>query len=625
MTQLSPYTVAYDQIARAVATLAEKWSKGDYVTKQDAVEDFNQSLNELYSSIGSTKTKVEQFIKGEPPSSQKINSFFNGFKEDINLAAKQLDYLSSKVVNIYNLLNSEIESEKKYSQRILSKAKILQIYSQSPADDIVYIGDSFDNQDFIDVKNHIIGKIPLVENSQLTLQPTKRSDWNATSITINPSNGFIGNNHAVVRALGDIDSNNYRYVFEDSASVSNKNNILDKNPLTYFEYEAIHVEDDPNFKKLDHEFSYIIDDVSIINKNYKINELINWSNHDLSDPLVLDFTLVAPAAEKANSITIMPYFASSKLIKVSSIILEIKDGSQKEILSKPIYIGASPNNLTTKSFGSYFIDKAVIQFEEAEVIKARIKIEQDQFQDIDIQHIYWDTNYAEGQRDDSPFSGKNRFNPFEFNTQVYSEVKFDFSKIIPTLTNPNYFKIKNLQEQNIKINTVKLSTNSSPSSSITYTVPIKMKKKILKAKRMAIGLRDVSLQYNEYLNTAQIVSKPFNFDLPVESLILNIESDFNSVNETSSTINSYVSVDEGKNWLRISPIQYGYQNGDEVLAFNQNVPSGYKLPGVTYYSYPDVPKEIKNVIVKIEINKSQTVNKTPVLYSYTLGAKVKKS
>ena len=62
------------------------------------------------------------------------------------------------------MFTSEIENEKKYSQRIFSKAKVLQMYSQSPAEDIVYLGDSFDNQDYMDFAKMSKTENPLVSN-----------------------------------------------------------------------------------------------------------------------------------------------------------------------------------------------------------------------------------------------------------------------------------------------------------------------------------------------------------------------------------------------------------------------------------------------------------------------------
>lgn len=626
MTQFSPYTLVYDQIARSVAALMEKWNSGFYITKEDFLKDFNKSLSELYQNAGSAKSEMQQFIKGEPPSSKKMNSFLNNLKEDINIAAKQLDYLAAKTVNVYNLFNAEIESEKKYAQRILSKAKVLQMYSQSSADDVVYLGDSFDNLDFVDTTKYVAGRIPLIANGNLSLQKTVKNNWSVSRVTINKSNGFLGNNHAIVKDTSGLEQN-YRYVFEESPSLGNKSNIADRNPLTYFEYEKLSVTIDPadagKFDINSNEFCYLVNDTTIVNANQ--NSLINWANNNMNEPLVLDFTLESSTAQKSNSITITPYFSSSKLVKVKEVIIIDREGAQKNVLSKPIYIGSSPENLTTESFGSYFIDKAVVNFDETEVIQARIVMEQSQYQEIDIVHKYWVTNYNDSNKDSSPFYGSEKFEPRKLNEEIYTEVRYDLSSVVPTLTNPNIFKLNNVTNKSITVSIKKKSVDSNNPISNTYEVPIKLQSKQMKAKRMSIGIRDVSLEYNEYVQSAQIISLPYQFDLPVESLMLNLEMDSESVQSTSSMVSSYVSVDEGKNWLRISPIQSGYSDGDEVLAFNQNVPSGYKLPGVTYYSYPDVPKDVKNVIVKIEINKNQSTNRTPIIYSYTLGAKVKKS
>jgi hypothetical protein len=622
MTQLSPYTLAYDQIAKSVADLVEKWSKGSFITKQDIIDDFNKSLSELYQKIGSAKTEIEQLIKGEPPSSKKINSFLSDLKEDINTSAKQLDYLSAKTVNVYNLFNAEVESEKKYISRISSKTKILQMYSQSPADDIVYIGDSFDNHDYIDEEKYLADRIPYISDGRLSLQSRSTASWQSSRVEVIESNGFIGNNHVVVKSTSPLSSNSYRYVFEDSPSIGNKNNIVDKNPLTYFEYEALNVEKpttifNANSGYSEKEFCYIKD---------SDGSLVNWSNHSISEPLVLKVKALANAAQKCNSLTIIPYFGSSKLVKVTSVMLTKSDGTDFEVLKKPIFIGASPENITTESYGSFFINKAIISFEETEASSAVVTMEQNQFQEVDIQHCFWVTDYVDGARDESPFYNMYRFNPSNIDESIYKEIKYNEYLTIPKLSNPNLFKVRDSVKQIVPVTVFKNPLGSTATSgSITYNVPIKMEKQILKAKRMSIGIRDISFEYHEYINNAQIISRPFNFDLPVESLILNIQADTESIFQASSLINAYVSVDEGKNWLRISPIQSGYINGDEVLAFNQNVPTGYKLPGVTYYSYPNVPKEIKNVLVKLEISKDPNSNRTPIIYSYILGAKVKKS
>ena len=125
MTQLSPITLVYDQIALSIANMLKKQAAGDYVTKQDVLEDFNKNLKDIYDKINSPQTSLELFTKSEPPSSTKMNKFINSIRDDINVSAKQLDFLNAKAVSLFNLFTSEIENEKKYSERILSKTKVL--------------------------------------------------------------------------------------------------------------------------------------------------------------------------------------------------------------------------------------------------------------------------------------------------------------------------------------------------------------------------------------------------------------------------------------------------------------------------------------------------------------------
>ena len=164
MAQLSPSTSIFDQVATSLFDLVEKYKNGKYLTKQDLLEDFNKALNNAYNNIDTMNSKLNLITKGEPPSSEKMNEFFSTLKNDVNISAKQLDYLLAKTISVFNMFTSEIENEKKYSQRIFSKAKVLQMYAQSPAEDIIYTGDSFDNQDYMDFSKMSRTENPLVSN-----------------------------------------------------------------------------------------------------------------------------------------------------------------------------------------------------------------------------------------------------------------------------------------------------------------------------------------------------------------------------------------------------------------------------------------------------------------------------
>lgn len=641
MTQLSPITLVYDQIALSVSDIVRKNNEGKYATKQDILEDFSKKLTEIYDKVNSPQSSLNLFVNGEPPSSSTFNHFINALKDDINVSAKQLDFLNAKAISLFNLFALEIEQEKKYVERIFSKTKVLQMYSSSPTNDLIYNGDSFDNGDYIDWEKIPVNQNPMITNGFACLRikenPTK---WLVNKVKINPSNGFIGNNNLAImksNSVGNVISNTYEYSFKNSPSSSNPVNIVDSNPATYFVYEAIKVEPNDSINRSQEEFSYIVNDSSIVNSSK--NSLINWASHDISKPLILDFTLTSNNAQRANAINIIPFFDSSKLIKVKKIYITDSSGQTENILKEEFFIGLSIENLTKESFKNYFLNSGIFHFSERMVSECRVVIEQSNFQDETILHTYWQTNYQSTDLENTLFNNNTRFNAENINKDLYSSAVYDRSQIIPKLTNPNEFKKDIILYKNLNI-LVKNSKDSKSTGLLeqNFNVSLKIAREPLPAKRMSIGIRDVALYNQEYENSADIISKPYLFDSPVESVMLDVQSDSGNIPNFNGYIKSYISLDEGKKWIEISPIQRGFNVDEssseaipEIITFNQNIATGFKLPGVQYMNHPkttikgveyEVPNKIKNILVKIKIIKGQS-NATPVVYSYRLAAKVK--
>ena len=159
----------------------------------------------------------------------------------------------------------------------------------------------------------------------------------------------------------------------------------------------------------------------------------------------------------------------------------------------------------------------------------------------------------------------------------------------------------------------------------TYKVAVQSAKERYPAKRWCIGLRDIEVYKETFNSQLEIVSLPFNFDFPVESAMLSIDSNIDEAMLKNISLLGYISVDGGNNWIQISPIQLDFSGIPEVLFFNQSVLNEYRLSGASYLTYPAVPREVKNILVKIKITKKNRLNFTPSIYSYQLIAKVKRS
>jgi hypothetical protein len=312
MAQLSVNTVFYDQLIKKIQAFIKNYSNNNISSYEEMAKDFHALITEVNKYSTDPISKYEQVIKGEPPSSEKFNRFISSVADDLNIIAKQLDYQSAQLVSLYNLFNSEVEKEYQFANRIKSKIRILQAYSGAPSEDLYYFGDSFENMDFIDVNKISKNLTPLIKNGNATLPIVSTSDWTVRTISIveDQSNGFIGNNHAVY-AKENVDSN-YRYMFQDNNSVGLLQNITDSNPLTYFEYEGINIDNSEKIKNgaKDFEFTYLADSTV---DGKKVSTYKNWSEKKLNEPLVLTLKLKTDKSRKANSVTIIPYFGRSRI------------------------------------------------------------------------------------------------------------------------------------------------------------------------------------------------------------------------------------------------------------------------------------------------------------------------
>lgn len=144
----------------------------------------------------------------------------------------------------------------------------------------------------------------------------------------------------------------------------------------------------------------------------------------------------------------------------------------------------------------------------------------------------------------------------------------------------------------------------------------------LKAKRASIGIRDISFGKETFKDSAEIVSKPFFIHGQLELLSLEVSEYIPISDSNSAGIKYYVSVDGGNRWIQISPIERNFTGIPEILAFNQNLTDNLIVPQIAYYNEPEVPNPINSVMLKAVIQKDRTLNATPILYWYKLGARI---
>lgn len=399
-------------------------------------------------------------------------------------------------------------------------------------------------------------------------------------------------------------------------------------------------------------------------------------------------------------------------LKVSSITAVSKLTNQTvELLDSPVYIGSNfiPQNIESKK--NYYYNKAVVYFNEIVTSEITVNLEQSDYCDITMQHMYWKPFSNTGAL--TALNTNSRFDPAGLSAIGFQDVQFNYLDLVPNILRPNISKDQSsLATKKINITykeaikaerhvvTFKRLGSSEPPSlqkyyytnpAIAYqslaeqqklaavsdiglsfqyesliaaevakkyietkianaewsvsnfqdlaietiksdlgpkyftsSISLQRNFEIYPAKRFTIGLRSIDINYSVYAQRAQIISKPFVFGYNVKNLTISSDTVFSlqGGNSNLSYIKYYISMDDGKNWKKISPIEDPFNGIPEILSFNENVASFGQVKGVSYFNFPDIPSDTKSIRIKIDIEKPRYENTTPVIYSYQIAGRV---
>ena len=157
----------------------------------------------------------------------------------------------------------------------------------------------------------------------------------------------------------------------------------------------------------------------------------------------------------------------------------------------------------------------------------------------------------------------------------------------------------------------------------TEQVFLKRAFETLIAKRASIGIRDIFIGKELFSDKAEIISKPFYIYDNIDLVSLDVQDVVPSTDDSSTSIDYYISVDDGVKWIQISPVQRNFVGVPEIVAFNQNMPNSAMMPQIAYYNYPEVPNPIKSIRFRAVMKKDRNSNATPILGSYKLGVRFK--
>lgn len=612
------------------------------------------------------------------------------------------------------------------------------MYSNSPGNDLYYMGDSFDNLDFIDINKIKSNRMALVKDGSAKLPIINTVPWLVSTISVDQeeSNGLIGNNHAVFDTE-NVDTNT-KYYFEKDPRVGLIGNIIDDIPDTYFEYEAINIPTSERVSRGAKEFEFFYSKQTKIN-NQDVTQYSSWADHGLDQSLNLTLILESERSQKMNCLTVVPFFGQADMIypevEIYKVIAVNSDTNEVvDLISSSIFIGNTIVPQTVESMKNYNYEQCVIDFPEIKTKFIKVYFKQKSYNNVKVKHLYWKPSTTTAIE----FRNQSRFNPEILASTGYEQVSYNVSELIPGIKTPNQFKLntnestktvrvsavlpheyltkhvikysqyinhatptpgqswatpntfdvyfqgKGLSQINGKpvvgsyidpavaqvdtryiptlsiANAERYDSITSAETKITYiksgfvtnalkainflnmvpeevtldirdqrfTKDVNLQKQyeLYNAKKWTISINSIQPHYNIYSNVGEIVSKSFEFPYNLKTLMISSETSNKVTGSTTigdiNNIRYYISTDDGNNWISISPIENPFSGIPEILSFNENVEGSVRIPGVSYFNYPKVPREIRKIRVKIEFNKPTSSNISPILHSYKLSAKV---
>lgn len=581
--QAAPSNKAYAQALAKLKELTRKYATVKTRSVDDLSSEIQNTLQELADVNEQSLTlKYQPLEFGSVPNSFEMNQFLESLAQDVNVIIDEMDILKAASVHTHNFIKTEMLKSQEQNDRLHNKIKTLQLFSSGEDSSILYVGDYFYNDDYIDWDLTPIGsRIELIKGDQISLGVSSQKQAISTAkakVEIRQgSNGFMGNNQEAREANGNI-----TFVKEDiRETVSTQlKNIIDQQPNTIFEFEKYEVSLANRAKAKNFNFAYAVSGAPEMTylQGQGDGKTINWAD-GVSSALILNLIVDLGEIKTLNLITFNPFGLADNLnapVLVKSVNISTDKNTWTKLQPENVWVanGIDQNTINLDST-NIVIGNASFRVDGDKVQYIRFEIEQRKPLNVKIGHFYYinkdDTTSPDPQR-------------FEGTVPLVDRI---------------------YQEKEAKS---------------SYQNSLVQKREIFDGKRWAIGIRDIAAYTTEYKTTSSMTSKKFYVPGGVDRL--SIEADVSvplTFDASIPWVRFYVSPDDGITWHQISRIQEDYLGIPEIIAYNDNTPTELRLPGVQYYETLTTPTSIR---VKIEIDRpAGDSTLTPVVRSYKLKIK----
>lgn len=597
MTQLSPTNVSRAQLADRLARIKQLYDLGQVRTVNDLQVEFESAMNDYFANLGLPTVKWDPIVFGEPPSSTKINEFWNAVATDVEIAEDEVDILRSAITFSHNLIKTEILKARNQNAQLDNKLKTLQLYSSVQDRSVYVFGDYFKSTDFADLPKST--SVDIDTSGEISLVKTQNVNASRTAVfsILDTSNGFAGNNQEVVSpqdARENPVTKEKDYVFYGQSSrVDDLKAIQDNNPITWFEYEKNFIYPADRALAQNLNFTYIND---VKSSTSQPNQL-DWADGPSNEVLSLDIEIDLKAKTTISNFTYAPFGLRGDrnhpvLIKTVAIS---EDGTNWSVVgNENVWVGTNTSVQTLRGADNISLGTARWSFEPTLARYVRVSLEQPSSIESNIGHVYYKN------KDVVSIVEKSRPDPATPNTEV---------RFKETTTTEGV----RIEGPNPRVSRPYEHYSASRTDFGSYT----QKREVFQGRRWAIGIRDITVGEVRYGSLGSYVSKPFEINGVIDRVA--IESDFRiptGFDPGVRWVRFFVSPNNGLSWFEISPMSTNYYAAPEVVVFNDPLPFAFRDPNVGYYNVDNIVNTIR---VKIELSRpSAQSSASPVVTNYRL-------
>ena len=585
--QSAPSNKAYAQGLAKLKELTRKYATIKTRSTEQLSAEIQATLQEIAKASETNLTlKYKEVSFGEIPNSFEINQFLETLTQDINVLIDENDILKAASIYTHNFIKMELLKNQEQNERLHNKIKTLQMYGGGEDASIVYAGDFFYNDDYIDWDlTPPSQRMELIKGDQLTLGVSSQKELISPTSEVkieDGSNGIPGNNQQVF-----VNQATILFVQEDKWQPikTQLRNIVDQQPSTVFEFEKYEVPQIYRNKAKNLNFEYSLsgsDDTKYLSSVVTDSDSYDWGNGPEGGILHLSLLVDLKSIETINMITFDPFGLTDNLnppLLIKSVNVSNDKSNWIALTPENVWVanGIDQNTISLDS-DNIVINRASFRANAEKARYIKFEIDQPKPMMVEVGHFFYVNEEAD--------------------TEEEIEIAERFEGPVPPVD-------RIWQEKD---------------SQSSYQNSLVQRRESFPAKRWAISIRGVSALSTQYVETSSVVSKRFDIPGGVDRVSLDADIEIPNELETNTAwVRFFISPDDGNSWHQISRIQDDFLGIPEIIAYNDNTPQELRIPGVKYYETSQTPTSLR---VKIEMDRPTGDNTiTPVVKSYKLKVK----